>query len=73
MSIVSQDKNAVHDWRGAARGSEKRPKGRTMRKIRWGFKSKKQLPLFMVWEEIWEGGRVVHAKVLFTTWDWIGR
>lgn len=39
---------------------------------RWGFKSKKQLPLFMVWDELWEDGEVVHAWVVFSTRDYIG-
>jgi hypothetical protein len=41
-------------------------------KIRFGFKGKDQLPLFMVWKEYWEGGEVVFAKVLFSSLDWIG-
>ena len=40
---------------------------RTVR--RWGFKSRNQLPLFMVWEEYWHGGEVAHATVLFSTRD----
>lgn len=35
---------------------------------RWGFKSRKQLPLFMVWEEYRHNGEVEHATVIFTTW-----
>ncbi|PYY28324.1 hypothetical protein [Paenibacillus illinoisensis] len=34
-------------------------------KIRFGFKSKNQLPLFMVWREWNENGETVFAKVLF--------
>jgi hypothetical protein len=34
-------------------------------KICFGFKSKTQLPLFMVWREYWNRGEVVYAKVLF--------
>lgn len=42
-------------------------------KRKWGFKSKKQLLLFMVWEEEWYGGGVViYARVLFNSLDWIG-
>lgn len=40
-------------------------------KLRWGFKGRNQLPLFMVWREVWDGGEVVHADVLFNTQDWI--
>jgi hypothetical protein len=44
-----------------------------MSKVRWGFKSKKQLHLFMVWREFYdELGDVEFATVLFTTRDWIG-
>ena len=43
-----------------------------MTKLRWGFKSRKQLYLFMVWREYWEAGEVVHAVVLFSSRDWIG-
>jgi hypothetical protein len=56
------------------RGGCRRP-GRgdgIMRKVRWGFKSKKQLSLFMIWEELWEDGEVFHANVLFNSRDWIG-
>lgn len=42
-----------------------------MEKIRWGFKGRKQLALFMVWKEIWENGEVVHAYVLFSSRDWV--
>lgn len=36
--------------------------------IRWGFKSKKQLPLFMIWREDRNSlGEVEHASVIFTT------
>lgn len=41
-------------------------------KTRWGFKSKKQLPLFMVWREFYDAsGDVEHASVLFNSRDWI--
>ncbi len=43
-----------------------------VRKVRWGFKSKNQLPLFMVWEEFSDSGVVIHANVLFSTLNWIG-
>ncbi len=43
-----------------------------MTKVRWGLKSKNQIPLFMVWREFWEDGEVVHANVLFNSYDWIG-
>ena len=42
----------------------------TTTKIRWGIKGKKQLPLFMVWEEFLYRGNVIHANVLFNTMDW---
>lgn len=41
-------------------------------KLRFGFKGKNQLPLFMVWKEWWEDGDVVYAKVLFNSMRWIG-
>lgn len=41
-------------------------------KLRWGFKSKKQLAIFMVWREHIHKGEVEYANVLFTTRDWIG-
>lgn len=34
-------------------------------KYRFGFRGKKQLPLFMVWKEYWVDGKVEFAKVLF--------
>lgn len=34
-------------------------------KIRFGFKGKHQLPLFMVVREYWNGGQVVYADILF--------
>jgi hypothetical protein len=40
--------------------------------IRFGFKGRRQLPLFMVWREYWERGEVIHAAVLFNSMDWIG-
>lgn len=33
-------------------------------KIRFGFKGKNQIPLFMLWREYWSGGEVVGATVL---------
>lgn len=43
-----------------------------MTKVRWGFKSKKQLPLFMVWREFYDKrGDVEYASVLFNSRDWI--
>ncbi len=44
----------------------------TMTKIRFGFKGRDQLPLFMVWREYIEDGEVFFAKVLFNSRDWIG-
>ncbi len=41
-------------------------------KIRFGFRSKRQLPLFMIWKEYWECGEVTFASVLFNSMDWIG-
>jgi hypothetical protein len=41
-------------------------------KVRWGFKSLTQLPLFMVWREYRRGGEVEHATVIFNSADWIG-
>jgi hypothetical protein len=41
-------------------------------RLRFGFKSKHQLPLLMVWREYWHGGDVVHATVLFNSRRWIG-
>jgi hypothetical protein len=43
-----------------------------MTRLRWGFRSKTQLTLFMVWREYWEREDVVYAVVLFNTIDWIG-
>lgn len=39
-------------------------------KIRFGFKSKNQLPFFMIWEETWENGEVVMGHVIFSTGRW---
>jgi hypothetical protein len=36
-------------------------------KIRFGFRGKNQLPLFMIWREHIENGEVVHAEVIFKT------
>ena len=47
-------------------------------KLRFGFKGKDQLPLFMIWREWLDMGEVIHADVLFTTfylrqaWWWRG-
>lgn len=48
-----------------------------MKRIRWGFKSKNQFPLFMIWEEEWDwdgatGIHVAYARVLFNSRDYIG-
>lgn len=49
-----------------------------MKITRFGFKSKKQLPLFMIWEEYWivaANGRhleVEWARVIFNSQKWIG-
>ena len=37
---------------------------------RFGFKSKMQLPLFMIWREYWKHGDVEFADVWFTTGRW---
>lgn len=39
---------------------------------RWGFKSRNQLPLFMIWDEEWFQGEVIMAYVVFNSLDWIG-
>lgn len=44
----------------------------TTHKIRFGFKGKNQLPLFMIVEEEIENSEVVFARVLFNSFDWIG-
>ena len=41
-------------------------------KIRFGFKSRKQTPLFMIWKEYWESGEVIFAAVIINSVDWIG-
>lgn len=42
-------------------------------KIRFGFKSKTQLPIFLVWREEYDMfGDVEYAVVLFNSRDWIG-
>lgn len=43
-----------------------------MTRVRWGFKSKNQMPLFMVWREYWCDGEVVNARVIFNSIRWIG-
>lgn len=45
---------------------------KTFTKLRWDFWGDNQLPLFMVWREYWEEGKVIHAYVLFNSMDWIG-
>ena len=34
-------------------------------KTRFGFRSKHQMPIFMVWREFWKDGEMVFAKVIF--------
>ena len=42
--------------------------------LRIGFHGKNQLPLFMVWREIWEAGEVVFAYEIFRIdWPWRSR
>ncbi len=41
-------------------------------KVRWGFKSKTQLPLFMVWREYRVAGEVQYATVMFNSTNWVG-
>jgi hypothetical protein len=36
-----------------------------IRVLRFGFKSKNQLPLFLVWHEFWYNNEIVFASVLF--------
>lgn len=43
-----------------------------MVKTRSGFRSKRQLPFFMIWKEEWEDGEVINAWVIFNSRDWIG-
>lgn len=40
--------------------------------LRFGFRGKNQLPLFMIWREYWENGEVVYAIVVFNSRNWIG-
>jgi hypothetical protein len=40
-------------------------------KRRFGFKGKNQLPLFMIWDEIWVNNELIHAVVIFNSRDWI--
>jgi hypothetical protein len=42
---------------------------------RYGFKSRNQFPLFMIWDEDFENGEFVYACVIFSTmwlrsWSW---
>ncbi len=39
-------------------------------RIRWGFKSKTQLPLFMIWREDVLEDQVIYATVLFNSNDY---
>lgn len=39
---------------------------------RWGLRSKNQLPLLMIWDEMWDRGEIVHAYVTFNSRDHIG-
>ncbi len=41
-------------------------------RIRWGFKSKNQLPLFLVWREYLFDEEVLYAEVVFNSQNWIG-
>lgn len=41
--------------------------GCVVTKVKWGFKSHCQGPLFMLWREWWEDGNVVFAKVIYST------
>lgn len=36
------------------------------KKIRFGFRSKDQMPLFMIWREYWEDNEIVFTEVLFS-------
>jgi hypothetical protein len=41
--------------------------------LRCGFRSKNQLPLFMMWREYYDDSyNVIYARVLFNSMDWIG-
>jgi hypothetical protein len=41
--------------------------------VRFGFKGRQQLALFMVWREYFDrNGDVEFASVIFTSRDWIG-
>jgi hypothetical protein len=40
-------------------------------RLRFGFKSRNQLQLFMVWREEWFCGEVIYARVLFNSMRWI--
>jgi len=45
-----------------------------MTRRKWGFRSKKQIPLFLIWDEEIDvtSGEVVFAWVVFNSRDWIG-
>jgi len=40
-------------------------------RIRFGFKSKRQLPLFMVWKEYYTNGKITGGSVLFSTLNFL--
>lgn len=40
--------------------------------LRWGFRSKKQLPLLMIWREVWDGEELLYAYVIFNSMSWFG-
>jgi hypothetical protein len=35
------------------------------KRIRFGFRSKYQMPLFMIWREYWQEEEIVFAEVIF--------
>jgi hypothetical protein len=49
---------------------EERPHPTT--RIRFGFKGRDKLPIFMIWKEYYEGGEFVYASVIFNSMNWIG-
>lgn len=62
--------SARYKWRGREWIIPTSPvEGEFYRQRRFGFKSRKQLPLFMIWEEECSFGEVVYARVLFSTSD----
>lgn len=68
MATKLQIVNRVMRELGGPQGEEQSVTTR----IRWGFKSRRQLYLFMIWREYWQDGEVVEAAVLFSSRDWIG-